>query len=680
MIGEERRFVTLPGDVEILPDDEEDEAQEPADDVVAAGPPEEETVPYHVSQDVEDCAGYAVVKDADGEVMGCHDTQEEADAQVAALYAEEGPDGVAASEEWHSLLVPEGVRSGDGREFAPNSIDWRELPLPLMREVVSTHGGMTSETVRTGDITRIERIDSEVHGWGNWHDTPEGEAHRQFVAGGRRGVSIDGDNTTENDIEYIYPDGLDPDSDEAMMAMPEVILYHYARIMGVTDVPFPAFQEAYIELVNGDEEMVPTGAPVTGSGEGDAPEEFVNSGAMIALSPDPATIQRLSLGPDLGLEDDDLHLTLRYLGNVGEADPAMREQAIAAATELASGIDPIETEAFAAALFDPTGDEPAVVMLIDSDDVRALEASIDPNLAAAESHTFNPHLTLEYPDSASFGDAFQRAIERVGPIRFDRVRVAWGDENQYFPLGGEPADEPVEDDELLASAFPTTPDASWFEDPQLNGPTPWTVDDDGRVYGHLALHGTCHIGVAGTCMTPPREADYSYFRTGSIRCSSGEDVAVGQITLGTSHAPKTAHQFAAAEHYDHTGTAAADVACGTDRWGIWVAGAARPHLTDEQVRELRAGAISGDWRKFGTGLRLVAALMVNVPGFPIPRASTFTHRGEQTALVASGIVTEPAPLARSQQYYKDRALRIAVAAGLDNASKAARLAASIGKE
>src|SRR5690606_20925265 len=56
---------------------------------------------------------------------------------------------------------------------------------------------------------------------------------------------------------------------------------------------------------------------------------------------------------------------------------------------------------------------------------------------------------------------------------------------------------------------------------------------------------------------------------------------------------------------------------------------------------LEVAALSGDWRRFEPGgpLRLVAALGVNVPGFPIPDVAAVTAGGECTALVAAGART-----------------------------------------
>ncbi len=66
-----------------------------------------------------------------------------------------------------------------------------------------------------------------------------------------------------------------------------------------------------------------------------------------------------------------------------------------------------------------------------------------------------------------------------------------------------------------------------------------------------------------------------------------------------------------------------------DAYGIVVAGAMRPNVTPEQVRELRASPLSGDWRPLQGRSELVALLAVNTPGFLIPRVAS-------GALVAAG--------------------------------------------
>lgn len=192
---------------------------------------------------------------------------------------------------------------------------------------------------------------------------------------------------------------------------------------------------------------------------------------------------------------------------------------------------------------------------------------------------------------------------------------------------------------LTASAIPQEPPEAWFADPHLTEPTAIHVTRDGQVFGHLAVWGTCHIGLPGRCVEPPRSpSNYAYFRTGAVYTAEGTQVAVGHITLGTGHAGPAASARAAAEHYDNTGTVVVDVAAGEDSHGIWVAGAVRPGTTPDQIRALRAAPLSGDWRTIGGNLELVGALAVNVPGFPVPRPAGRIDSDEMVTLVAAGVV------------------------------------------
>jgi hypothetical protein len=224
-----------------------------------------------------------------------------------------------------------------------------------------------------------------------------------------------------------------------------------------------------------------------------------------------------------------------------------------------------------------------------------------------------------------------------------------------------PDDEPVEpptDEEVTAAlvAAAVAVDApprhelhplADYSDPGLDRPTPVTITADGRIYGHVAQWGTCHIGVEGRCVTPPRSmSGYAHYLFGETLTSDAGIIPTGKITMGTGHAAGNLSASSTVEHYDNTGTIVASVGAGDDEHGIWINGWISPWATDEQVGQIRAaGALSGDWRRIGGSLELVAALVVNVPGFPIPRISMAASAGTQTALVASGIV---APLSLAQ--------------------------------
>ena len=208
--------------------------------------------------------------------------------------------------------------------------------------------------------------------------------------------------------------------------------------------------------------------------------------------------------------------------------------------------------------------------------------------------------------------------------------------------------DPLSRDSLTAAAIPTAPPEAWFKDPQLTGPTALVVEDDGRVYGHIAAWGTCHIGQIGKCVEPPTSpSNYAYFRTGALQTAEGTSVAVGHLTMGTGHAGPRDSANAAAEHYDNTGTVFADVAAGEDAYGIWVAGSLRPGISAEQVRVARSAPISGDWRTIRGSLELVGALAVNVPGFPVPRPQGLLASGEVRSLQASGVVAHDDSAARA---------------------------------
>lgn len=189
-----------------------------------------------------------------------------------------------------------------------------------------------------------------------------------------------------------------------------------------------------------------------------------------------------------------------------------------------------------------------------------------------------------------------------------------------------------------AAAAPVRPTAAWFQDPELTGPTPLTVDEDGRVYGHLAAWNVCHTGIGNRCIMAPKSmAGYKHFKVGSLVTDDGQTIAVGKITLGGGHADPQLGYIPAVEHYDNSCAAVAVVTCGEDKHGIWVAGATVAGLSEERIAELRRSPLSGDWRRINGGLELVAALAVNSPGYPVLRASAEDVEVDETIL-AAGIV------------------------------------------
>lgn len=276
--------------------------------------------------------------------------------------------------------------------------------------------------------------------------------------------------------------------------------------------------------------------------------------------------------------------------------------------------------------FDTDDDAREAMRLADEDKVAGLSAdlgavSADLEILATDDDGF----PTDWLETVTAGEII--GVTQLPMPAFGEARIT-----QLVASGRIVAELPA----VTAAANPKAT-ADWFANPNLARPTPLTVTDDGRIFGHLATWGTCHIGFEGACVTPPTsETDYAYFNLGCVTID-GEEIACGHITLGTGHAALSADSQAATQHYDHTGTVAGDVVAGEDEYGVWVAGAARPGV---DLDVLRSASLSGDWRRVNGNLELVAALAVNVPGFPIPRLAASLAAGEQTTLVASGVVPQ----------------------------------------
>lgn len=228
--------------------------------------------------------------------------------------------------------------------------------------------------------------------------------------------------------------------------------------------------------------------------------------------------------------------------------------------------------------------------------------------------------------------------------------------------------------------FPEIPPREWFEVPETPGPMPLTILDSGQVFGHLAVWGECHIGLAGECVEPPPSTcNYARFHLGEIPVDDGGRVSVGKLTFGIGHADLKLNAEAARRHYDNSRAAAADLVASDGEYGIWVCGAARSTLTTADVREVMSCPPSGDWRRFGRNLELVAALSVVVPGFQTLRASARARREE--GLIASLVVSHPAPPVGTPgldpRLAHSLTARIAASIGRDPKSRIAALAARV---
>lgn len=609
------------------------------------------TVPWHIVQNHSECSEgepWAVVKDADGSVAGCHATKAAADDQLAALYASEpdaaatattetaspvgehgtepvvpatagnvvaasrpvverdedddnddcpeghrvlpngecvSPEEYAARSAWHGVLVVEGVTTGDGREFSPDALTWADNAL-LRWQKEGSHGGDHDVTVSVGRIDEVWRVGNQVMGRGTIDiESVDGfEVARRLKDGFAGGISIDADDIQDADVEFVWADDPDGEDDDDpfmfLFSRPEKMIFHGGRVRAATLCDIPAFVEARIEL--GTLEDV----------------DLALSASASATSTSPAVV----------------------LAHRTSTSDAAWDQSFA---RRLPNILPLETARAAYAWVDaPTGGRVAKTTC----DYLHHEVDANGRVGAA-------NLTACAAAIA--------ALRGNDALTVDDQAAVYAHLAQHLRDAGQ--EPPPLDESTLTAAVVLNdwrPERSWFENPNLSVPTGITVTDDGRVYGHAAQWGECHVGFTDQCITLPREDAHPYFMTGEVVCADGSRVAVGQVTVGTGHAPLSYRASHAAEHYDNTGAAVADVAVGNDKFGIWVAGAVRASVAASRVHELRAsGRLSGDWRRIGGQLRLVGLLAVNVPGFPISPPRARVASGAPTALVAAGATT-----------------------------------------
>lgn len=174
----------------------------------------------------------------------------------------------------------------------------------------------------------------------------------------------------------------------------------------------------------------------------------VNTGAMVALVPSAADAARLAV--DGGEPIDQLHCTLMYLGDAADYSTIARDS-IVERVESHPFTAPTTADAFSINVFNPgTANErdPCVVMGLSGANLadvhkwvnEALGYELD-NKAPAQHEPWIPHVTLAYTDDMSRMAEF---ADRVGPVTFDHIMVAFGDDYTYVPLGA-PAPATVSD-------------------------------------------------------------------------------------------------------------------------------------------------------------------------------------------------------------------------------------------
>ena len=493
----------------------------------------------------------------------------------------------------HGVLAPEGVPTGDGRQFALESLSNRDLPLPIAYQLQSGEGhsgsvtvGRLDEIFRDGNLMKFrgvvvltkEHSDAVIEG---------------IIDGTVRGVSVDVDDV-EVDMSTEY-------TEEDLDGKMPLTVFKSARIAGVTIVPIPAFQEAFIALGH------------------EWPEESEDE-----LTPEEALAACGCKGPDDEEENPDIEL--------GYDSLAASAEAFAPGTKDGPGwiTHPIPTARIRRYWVHGKG-----------------AAKIRWGLGAPGGDFNRCRRQLaKYVQNPKWLAGLCANMHKEATGFWPGSRVNKTGRAALIAAGGVPA--PIFN---LVAAATYVFDSNLFKRQEMESPRVGVEVEGDHVFGYIAQWGVCHIGISGVCTVAPHSlSDYWYFATGKVDTEDGV-VRVGQITMDTGHASLKANAKVAAAHYDNTGVAAADVAVGEDQFGIWFSGVLRSKVTDEQRHALRAsGRVSGDWRQIGSDLELVAALAVNVPGFPIPHTRAGVYNGEQVSLVAAGLFDEDEPESQTFQF------------------------------
>jgi hypothetical protein len=563
----------------------------------------------------------------------------------------------------HGVLAPEGVPTGDGRMFALESLSTRDLPVPLLYEYVHSHGGDTSMTSTVGRVDEAWR-DEATNMW-RWRgaivlSTQYGqEAIDGMVNGMVRGVSIDGDDA---EVQMVEPEeGAEGDAlMEILMGAGETV-FAKMRVSGLTIVPIPAFQEAYIALghefqedltdAEVDAEMAALQACGCLDGWGvidltESTEDTATAALEAAFRDFPQEERDKAADQGHALPDgsfpiencEDLQNAIQAIGRAKDPDAAKAHIRKRFGQLDCPGVELPEDWAVAQAFAVGTKDGPGwITHPIPTARIRRYwtrgkgAAKIkwglpgDFNRCRAQLAKY-----VQNPDWLA-GLCANMHYEALGiwPAQHHGARV--------LTAAASPLRSPAARLEpQAATEYP----ASWFQNPQLGRPVPLRIEKDTRrIFGYAAEWGVCHVGIEGFCQEVPASgSDYGYFKKGLIDTDQGEQ-PVGVISYGEGHASPYARIAAATAHYDQPHAVRAYVNLGEDEFGIWFAGVLAPWVTDEDIAAMRAiGAVSGDWREIRGNYELIGIPVVNTPGYPVLAASA----GKQISMIGVGAL-QPEP-------------------------------------
>jgi hypothetical protein len=208
----------------------------------------------------------------------------------------------------------------------------------------------------------------------------------------------------------------------------------------------------------------------------------VHTGSMIALLPSEADAERMAL--EGGESVEQLHVTLWFLGEADDMPESLRHAIRHEIEDRAANYQPIDARVFGAAVWNPNGQRGGSLNwnvgadLVD-DQLSEIRADMhqgvynapdwvedDHEAAKAwempDNHTpWAAHMCAMYAETDQLSAALPAALDRVGEITLDRVRLTFGPAVIDIPLGdGQPAASATEEEGAMPDSTTSSRDAA----------------------------------------------------------------------------------------------------------------------------------------------------------------------------------------------------------------------------
>ena len=183
---------------------------------------------------------------------------------------------------------------------------------------------------------------------------------------------------------------------------------------------------------------------------------------------------------------------------------------------------------------------------------------------------------------------------------------------------------PDDPDTPYPTPYGDNPPMEWFTEPHhdvVPGAT-GLITADGRFCAYSHEWDRCHNGYtsSGECWMPPRSVTQNrYFHQSTIVTAEGVQIPTGVVPLGDGHAPLDVDVYTAMAHYDKPERVHVRARIVETEHGAVVCGAIVPGTTHRQVAQMRAAALSGDWRwvpELGA-MEFLGPCFVARPGLPL---------------------------------------------------------------